>query len=111
MDKFIVGDIVAIPFPFSDLSGNKLRPALILAKVEHGDLILCQITSKSYSSKLAIEISSSDFLEGELSVKSYIRPDKLFTANTTIIRKYKGKLKKRLFQKVLSVTQKLFILH
>ena len=32
------GDIILLPFPFTDLSGNKLRPALVLAD-EEGDVI------------------------------------------------------------------------
>ena len=31
MGKFVKGDIVVIPFPFSDLSGSKRRPALVIA--------------------------------------------------------------------------------
>jgi len=41
MEKFIKGDVVVIPFPFSDLSGSKRRPALIISNLEGYDLILC----------------------------------------------------------------------
>jgi mRNA interferase MazF len=43
--KFIKGDVVVIPFPFSDLTQSKRRPALVIAELEGDDLILCQITS------------------------------------------------------------------
>ncbi|MFA6084453.1 hypothetical protein [Mucilaginibacter sp.] len=46
MAKFIKGDVVVIPFPFSDLSGSKRRPALVLADLPGDDIILCQITSQ-----------------------------------------------------------------
>ena len=31
MGRFVKGDIVVLNFPFSDLSGNKRRPALVVA--------------------------------------------------------------------------------
>ncbi|HLC36168.1 MAG TPA: type II toxin-antitoxin system PemK/MazF family toxin, partial [archaeon] len=31
MEKFVKGDIVVLPFPFTDQSGEKKRPALIAA--------------------------------------------------------------------------------
>ena len=31
MARFIKGDVVIIPFPFSDLSGSKRRPAFVIA--------------------------------------------------------------------------------
>lgn len=37
-----VGDVVIIPFPYSDLSQSKRRPALVLAGVGRGDFLLCQ---------------------------------------------------------------------
>jgi len=46
MERFVKGDIVVIPFPFSDLSQHKRRPAMVLADLKGEDLILCQITSK-----------------------------------------------------------------
>ncbi len=45
MEKFIKGDVVVMPFPFSELSGSKKRPALVLADLPGDDILLCQITS------------------------------------------------------------------
>jgi mRNA interferase MazF len=39
------GDIILIPFPFTDLSGNKLRPAVILT-ASKTDITVCFITSQ-----------------------------------------------------------------
>jgi mRNA interferase MazF len=47
MGRFIKGDIVVVPFPFSDLSGAQKRPAWVLANLRGDDLILCQITSQN----------------------------------------------------------------
>lgn len=108
MERFVAGDIVVALFPFSDLKGQKLRPALILAKAEFGNLILCQITSKSYSSKTAISLTPTDFSQGKLPITSYIRPDKLFTAEPTIIQKTAGKLNKKNCASVLKIVRKMF---
>lgn len=45
MAGFVKGDVVVVPFPFSDLSQSKRRPALVIANLQGNDLILCQITS------------------------------------------------------------------
>lgn len=79
------GEIVAIHFPFSDLSNAKQHSALVLAKVDQGDLILCQITSKTYADSTAVKNEAADFLRGQLPLVSYVRPGKLFTANQCLI--------------------------
>ena len=109
MGKFTVGSVVLVTFPFSNLKGQKVRPALVLAKVEFGNLILCQITSKPYSSKTAIRIKPSDFITGNLPVVSFIRPDKLFTADTSIIKNTAGHLKLNMRSKILQRVCRLFI--
>jgi mRNA interferase MazF len=83
--KFIKGDIVVIPFPFSDLSQSKRRPALIIATLEGDDAILCQITSKTIKDIYAISIDDSDFDAGNLNQPGNIRPNRLFTADSHII--------------------------
>ncbi len=85
MAKFIKGDIVVIPFPFSDLSQSKRRPALIIATLEGDDAILCQITSKTIKDIYAISIDDSDFDAGNLKQSGNIRPNRLFTADSHII--------------------------
>lgn len=109
MGKFAVGSIVLVTFPFSNLSGQKVRPALVLANSEFGNVILCQITSRSYSSKISICIKPSNFTSGKLPVTCYVRPDKLFTADTTIIRKTVGHLNASTRRVILSDVRALFI--
>jgi hypothetical protein len=53
-----VGEIVLVPFPFSDLSDAKKRPAICLAFVGRGDWTLCQITSNAYGDPHAIPLDS-----------------------------------------------------
>jgi mRNA interferase MazF len=52
MGGFVRGDVVIVPFPFTDLSGNKKRPAFVLADLQGDDIIVCQITSKAKSDSL-----------------------------------------------------------
>ncbi len=92
MEVFESRDVVSINFPFSDLSNTKLRPALVLANVGRNDFILCQITSKDYSDFSAISIQPSDFEEGQLPLVSFVRPFKLFTANSSIFHNKYGKI-------------------
>jgi PemK-like, MazF-like toxin of type II toxin-antitoxin system len=85
MAKFVKGDVVVVPFPFSDLSQSKRRPALVLAVLQGDDLILCQITSKSIKDNYAIPVDENDFESGSLNQESNIRPNRLFTADNHII--------------------------
>lgn len=85
MESFIKGDIVVLPFPFSDLSANKRRPALVLVNLDGDDIILCQITSKGVKDNIAITINNDDIENGSLKEMSNIRPNKLFTADKNII--------------------------
>jgi len=87
-----VGDVVIIPFPYSDLSQSKRRPALVLAGVGRGDFLLCQITSKQYDDSHALSLNESDFFSGSLKRDSFIRIGKLFTANEILITGVAGHL-------------------
>jgi mRNA interferase MazF len=102
MARFIKGEVVVIPFPFSDLSGSKRRPALVLADLAGDDILLCQITSQnSPKDILAIPLLAADFKSGALSLASNIRPNRLFTADKTLIIKSVGVINAVIHQEVI----------
>jgi mRNA interferase MazF len=94
------GSVALVPFPFSDLSQAKLRPAIVLASVGRGDWILCQVTSNEYGDDRAISITTDDFADGGLRVASFARPGKLFTAHETLIRMQAGRLTPGAFERI-----------
>ena len=79
MAGFIKGEIVVLPFPFSNLSASKRRPALVLADLSGSDIILCQITSQHTKDTNAITLADSDMVNGSRKQTSNIRPNRLFT--------------------------------
>ena len=102
MAKFVKGDIVVIPFPFSDLSQSKRRPALVLTVLQGNDLILCQITSKSIKDNYAIPVDQNDFASGSLNQESNIRPNRLFTADNQIVLYRIGNIKRIKLDQVIN---------
>ncbi len=92
MARFIKGDLVVVPFPFSDLTAAKRRPALVLAELAGNDRILCQITSQTLRDRYAITLGDRDFESGSLRRKSNIRPNRIFTADARIILYQVGRL-------------------
>ena len=85
MEKFIKGEVVVIPFPFSDLSGSKKRPTFVLADLQGDDILLCQITSQQTKDSHSIALNKNDFRSGTLPSDSFIRPSRIFTADKSII--------------------------
>ena len=96
-----IGNVVLVRFPFSDLSAIKLRPAVVLAGVDRDDWILCQITSNPLSDSQAVTITEEDFSEGGLHRVSFARPGKLFCANSAIMHRAAGTLKKEKFESII----------
>lgn len=101
MVALATGAIVLVPFPFSDLSRSKLRPAVVLADAGRDDWILCQITSNPYGDIRAIALHDDSFAEGSLRVASYARPARLFTANRDLIVARVGTLRPEEFERIV----------
>ena len=93
MARFVKGDVVVVPFPFSDLTHAKRRPALVVVELEGDDLIFCQITSQRIKDKYAVPIEENDFETGTLKQRSNVRPNRIFTADRHIILYRVGHLK------------------
>jgi mRNA interferase MazF len=100
MGVFAAGEVALLPFPFSDLSRNKLRPAVLIAGAGREDWIVCQITSNPFGDNSSFPLTSSDFLAGTLQHTSYVRPGKVFTAHESLIAAVIGTLKPELLETV-----------
>lgn len=102
------GEVVSVPFPFSDLSQSKVRPAVCLADAGRGDWVLCQITSSPYGDPVAEPLDAPDFASGGLLVASVVRPGKLFTAHAGLMVRSVGVLTPPAFARVLSAVVAVF---
>ncbi len=101
MAGFVKGDVVVLPFPYSDLSQSKRRPAVVVALSSGPDMILCQITSQTVRDSDALPLDNTNFAVGALSKPSNVRPNKLFTADSHIILYQVGTLKQGVIDDVI----------
>ncbi len=108
MGRFIKGDVVVTPFPFSDLTANKKRPALVVADLSGDDIIICLITSQNARDNYAISLSNEDFESGSLRKNSNVRPNRLFTIDAKVISYRIGNLKRQKMQKITDKILRIF---
>ena len=98
------GEIIIVPFPFSNLSSVKQRPVLVLSKNTDNekieDIITCGMTSNIKDSKYSILIGDKNLIEGEIPKPSRVKVDKLFTISQDIVKKKVGRIDKETFEKV-----------
>lgn len=80
-----------MPFPFTDLQSSKRRPAVVLATFARGDLLICQITSRSEPPR-AVAIGTDDFIRGGIDRPSVALPHRLVTVHEAVILRSAGTL-------------------
>jgi len=84
------GHIILTPFPFTDLSGNKVRPALVLGVQKGGDdLTVCFISSIPHNNVFMFDIivgpEDKDFSKTGLKLKSIIKITKIATLDRVVV--------------------------
>lgn len=95
-----IGQLVTIPFPFSDIQKLKPRPVLVISQSDHyGDFICLAVTSKIHEID-AVPIVQADMKEGVLPLASWVRTDKIFTLNESLVIKIVGQLHQSTFEKI-----------
>jgi mRNA interferase MazF len=84
------GNIVLITFPFTDLSGNKLRPAVVLAETSL-DFTVCFITSQiSFTQETDVLLKPNS--TNRLRTESLIRTSKIATLDKSLVKGLLGDL-------------------
>jgi mRNA interferase MazF len=86
------GELLLVPFPFSDLSATKRRPVLALTAPDgYGDFIALPVTSRPRIAD-AVSLRSTDLVRGELPALSWIRTDRVITLSATLVIKSVGRV-------------------
>lgn len=104
MERFVKGDVVVLPFPYTDFSSAKKRPAVVIATIKGDNVILAQITTNQRNDDDLISLTKKDFASGFLSSDSFIMASLIFTADSSKIEYTAGKLKQ---QKIKEIQNKL----
>lgn len=91
------GDVVLTKFPFTDLSGSSLRPAVVVSPGSIGqDVVLIAISSvirnQDVSTDLVIDSSHEEFEQTGLRVSSVVRTHKLAAVEVGVITRRLGHL-------------------
>jgi mRNA interferase MazF len=95
------GDLVGIPFPYSDESAKKRRPVLVVTPPDsHNDFMGLAVTSVP-TEQSAVRIDEKAMKSGHLPKPSWIRIDKIFTLSDSLIVRNYGVLHSAAFQEVV----------
>ncbi|MDZ4808392.1 MAG: type II toxin-antitoxin system PemK/MazF family toxin [Bacteroidota bacterium] len=104
------GDIVLVPFPLTDLSNTKVRPAIVVSNSDinnSNDVILAAITTNIKNDEFSFELDNS-FLTKKMDRLSEVRCHKLFTCDQSLIHKAIAKLKNPHLDKLTKVVKQSF---
>ena len=97
------GDIVMLPFPFSDLTRAKNRPVLVLSPPDvYGDFIGLAKTSRSHHTNL-VAVTPLDYVTAPLPEDTWIRADKVFSFNDSLVVKVVSRVKEALIEQTLDI--------
>ena len=92
------GDVVLVPFPFTDQSDQKKRPAVVVSSAayhrERPDLILMAVTSQVRLSTTVGESPIVEWSEAGLLKPSVLKP-LLFTLDWNLILRRLGRLRQK----------------
>lgn len=103
---FEAGKLVVLPFPYTDLSSSKQRPALVVSPSWYNDASLdslfAYVTSveQPEADPFAFHLEDGDIAEGALVKESWIRTDKLFSLEQSLVRKTVATLDGRALEQV-----------
>lgn len=103
------GDVVVLPFPYTDLSGVKKRPAVVVVNLRGQNIILAQITTNQRNDEDLVSLRKKDFSDGYLTSDSFIMVSLIFTVDSSRISYKAGKLNKRKIKEVEKKLCNMFI--
>ncbi len=105
-------EIVLIPYPFSDLEGTKVRPALVISNdifnKKSEDCIMIPLTTVIKNEPYSVVINQRDLSAGKILKPSRIRIDKIFSVKKSLISMKIGIIKENVLRKIKIEIEKIF---
>lgn len=95
------GELVLIPFPFSDLATEKKRPVLILTFPDRYDDFIGLAVTSAPMQEAAVPLYPASMLQGSLPKPSWVRLDKVYTLDTGAVVRNLGRVTPDFFSMVV----------
>lgn len=90
------GEVVLVPFPFTNLSQTKRRPVVVLSNRNYNDatndFICCAITSNLRNRRNSLLLDPSELVMGSIPKRSRIKYGKVYTLEKSLIVKALGRI-------------------
>ena len=101
------GNILLVPFPFSDQSGKKARPVIIISNNNFNeyseDLIVVGVTSNISKDKYTLNLNNKDLEKGKLNNACCIKVENILRLDKSLIIKKIGKIKKEKTLQIIKI--------
>ena len=111
MTECNTGDVVLLPFPFTDYTSSKQRPALIISSRDwnktRDDVIVVAISSKIGRSKFEYVLNKREQKSGSLRVPSVVRLGNIYTVDKRLLRERIGSFGEKTVRSIQSGIHKI----
>ena len=101
------GKLLLVPFPFSDQSGRKVRPVIVISNDEFNehseDLLVVGVTSNISKDRYTLSLSNNDLEEGKLFSSCCIKVENILKVEKELTLKKIGKINQRKFKEIVHV--------
>jgi mRNA interferase MazF len=91
------GDLLLVPFPFSNLKATKTRPVVVLSSTAYNaassDLLVAAMTSNLDNTPYSVLVTGRDVADGVLAADSRVKVNKIATLDKGLVRKRIARLR------------------
>jgi len=100
-------DLLLVPFPFSDQTGRKVRPVIVISKDDFNeyseDVIVVGVTSNISKEKYSLKFTNEDLDEGKLLTNCVIKVENILRLDKYLILKKIGRIEKEKLRQIIEV--------
>jgi len=104
-------DLILVPFPFSDQSGRKVRPAVVISNNTFNnnseDILIVGVTSNISKDQYTLSLNNEGLEEGKLITNCCIKVENILKLDKELIIKKIGKIKNEKFKDILNIIFKI----